>query len=676
MTEARHSFQVVSDYSPAGDQPRAIAELSAGIERGDKFQTLLGITGSGKSATIAWTIEKVQRPTLILAPNKSLAAQLTQEMREFFPHNRVEYFVSYYDYYQPEAYIASSDTFIEKDSSVNDEIDRLRHSATAALLTRRDTIVVASVSCIYGMGDPEEYRGQLLELHTGVDYDQRSILKRLVELQYDRNDIALGRGNFRVRGDTIEIHAAYDENVLRVEMFGDTVDRITTIDPVTGENLSELTEVVVFPATHYVAGDERMRRAVIGIEKELQERLAVFESQGKLLEAQRLRMRTQYDLEMIQEMGYCNGIENYSMHIDGREPGEPPFTLLDYFPKDYLLVIDESHVAIPQLHGQFAGDLSRKSNLVEHGFRLPSAINNRPLRFEEVMERLHQGIFMSATPGKFELAESQSIVEQIVRPTGLVDPEVIVKPTKGQIDDLVEMVNDRIERGDRILVTTLTKKMAEDLSEYLLEQGLRVRYLHSNIDTIQRIEILRALRLGEFDVLVGINLLREGLDLPEVSLVCILDADKEGFLRSETSLIQMIGRAARNVDGQVVMYADKMTKAMTAAIGETQRRRERQIAYNLANGINPQTIRKAVGDILHLLRPDSGAPVPGKGQRKDRERDKVKRELRSLPEQEMLRLIQTLEEEMHEAAGDLRFEYAARLRDEVNELKRELRDAG
>ena len=676
MTEARHSFQVVSDYSPAGDQPRAIAELSAGIERGEKFQTLLGITGSGKSATIAWTIEKVQRPTLILAPNKSLAAQLTQEMREFFPHNRVEYFVSYYDYYQPEAYIASSDTFIEKDSSVNDEIDRLRHSATAALLTRRDTIVVASVSCIYGMGDPDEYRGQLLELHTGVDYDQRSILKRLVELQYDRNDIALGRGNFRVRGDTIEIHAAYDENVLRVEMFGDTVDRITTIDPVTGESLSELTEVVVFPATHYVAGDERMRRAVVGIEKELQERLAVFESQGKLLEAQRLRMRTQYDLEMMQEMGYCNGIENYSMHIDGREPGEPPFTLLDYFPKDYLLVIDESHVAIPQLHGQFAGDLSRKSNLVEHGFRLPSAINNRPLRFEEVMERMHQGIFMSATPGKFELAESQSIVEQIVRPTGLVDPEVIVKPTKGQIDDLVELVNDRIERGDRILVTTLTKKMAEDLSEYLLEQGLRVRYLHSNIDTIQRIEILRALRLGEFDVLVGINLLREGLDLPEVSLVCILDADKEGFLRSETSLIQMIGRAARNVDGQVVMYADKMTKAMTAAIGETQRRRERQIAYNHANGINPQTIRKAVGDILHLLRPDSGAPVPGKGQRKDRERDKVKRELRSLPEQEMLRLIQTLEEEMNEAAGDLRFEYAARLRDEVNELKRELRDAG
>ena len=676
MTTARHTFQVVSDYSPAGDQPAAIAALASGLEKGEKFQTLLGITGSGKSATIAWTIEKVQRPTLILAPNKSLAAQLTQEMREFFPNNRVEYFVSYYDYYQPEAYIASSDTYIEKDSSINDEIDRLRHSATAALLTRRDTIVVASVSCIYGMGDPEEYRGQLLELHVGVDYDQRSILKRLVELQYDRNDMTLGRGNFRVRGDTIEVHPAYDETVLRIEMFGDTVDRISVIDPLTGENLNELTEVVVFPATHYVAGDERLRRAVIGIEQELQERLAVFESQGKLLEAQRLRMRTQYDLEMIQEMGYCNGIENYSMHIDGRSPGDPPFTLLDYFPDDYLLVIDESHVALPQLHGQYEGDRSRKTNLVEHGFRLPSAMNNRPLRFEEVIERLNQGIFMSATPGKFELANSDSIVEQIVRPTGLVDPEVIVKPTKGQIDDIVAMVNDRIERGDRILVTTLTKKMAEDLTEYLLEQGLRVRYLHSNIDTIQRIEILRALRLGEFDVLVGINLLREGLDLPEVSLVAILDADKEGFLRSETSLIQMIGRAARNVDGQVVMYADKMTKAMTAAIGETQRRRERQVLYNTEHGINPQTIRKAVGDILSLLRPDSGAPVPGKGQRKNRERDKVQRELKSLPEQEMMRLIQTLEEEMHEAAGDLRFEYAARLRDEVNELRRELRDAG
>jgi excinuclease ABC subunit B len=676
MVAPRHSFQVVSEYQPAGDQPKAINELAAGVESGLRFQTLLGITGSGKSATIAWTIEKVQRPTLILAPNKSLAAQLTQEMREFFPNNRVEYFVSYYDYYQPEAYIASSDTYIEKDSSINDEIDRLRHSATAALLTRRDTIVVASVSCIYGMGDPDEYRGQLLELHVGVDYDQRSILKRLVELQYDRNDMTLGRGNFRVRGDTIEVHPAYDETVLRIEMFGETVDRISVIDPLTGENLNELTEVIVFPATHYVAGDERMRRAVLGIEAELQERLALFEKQGKLLEAQRLRMRTQYDLEMIQEMGYCNGIENYSMHIDGRRPGEPPFTLLDYFPDDYLLVIDESHVTVPQLHGQFEGDRSRKDTLVEHGFRLPSARDNRPLRFEETIERLNQCIFLSATPGKYEMAHSQKVVEQIVRPTGLVDPEVVVKPTKGQIDDLISMVTDRIERGDRILVTTLTKKMAEDLSEYLLEQGLRVRYLHSNIDTIQRIEILRALRLGEFDVLVGINLLREGLDLPEVSLVAILDADKEGFLRSETSLIQRIGRAARNVDGQVVMYADKMTAAMDAAIGETRRRRERQIAYNAEHGINPQTIRKAVGDILSLLRPDDTAPLPGKDRRKNRERDKVQRELKSLPEQEIQRLIQTLEEEMHEAAAEMRFEYAARLRDEVKELRRELRDAG
>ena len=676
MTAPRHSFQVVSDYQPAGDQPRAISELSEGIEAGLRHQTLLGITGSGKSATIAWTIEKVQRPTLILAPNKSLAAQLAQEMREFFPNNRVEYFVSYYDYYQPEAYIAASDTYIEKDSSINDEIDRLRHSATAALLTRRDTIVVASVSCIYGMGDPDEYRGQLLELHVGVDYDQRSILKRLVELQYDRNDMTLGRGNFRVRGDTIEVHPAYDENVLRIEMFGETVDRITVIDPLTGENLNELTEVIVFPATHYVAGDERMRRAVIGIETELQERLALFEKQGKLLEAQRLRMRTQYDLEMIQEMGYCNGIENYSMHIDGRQPGEPPFTLLDYFPDDYLLVIDESHVTVPQLHGQYEGDRSRKDTLVEHGFRLPSARDNRPLRFEETMERINQVVFLSATPGKYELQHSQRVVEQIVRPTGLVDPEVVVKPTKGQIDDLIEMVNDRIERGDRILVTTLTKKMAEDLSDYLLEQGLRVRYLHSNIDTIQRIEILRALRLGEFDVLVGINLLREGLDLPEVSLVAILDADKEGFLRSETSLIQMIGRAARNVDGQVVMYADKRTAAMDAAIGETQRRRAMQIAYNAEHGINPQTIRKAVGDILSLLRPDDTAPLPGKGQRRNRERDKVQAELKSLPQQEIARLIQTLEEEMHEAAAEMKFEYAARLRDEIKDLRRELRDAG
>ena len=675
MTVDNQRFHVVSDYQPAGDQPKAIAQLSEGIERGDRFQTLLGITGSGKSATVAWTIEKVQRPTLILAPNKSLAAQLAQEMKEFFPKNRVEYFVSYYDYYQPEAYIASSDTFIEKDSSVNDEIDRLRHSATAALLTRRDTIVVASVSCIYGMGNPEEYRGNLLELHVGVDYDQRSLLRRLVDLQYDRNDMTLGRGNFRVRGDTIEVQPAYDETVTRIEMFGDTVERITIVDALTGETVNDMSEVLIFPATHYVAGDERMRKAVVGIEHELQVRLKQFETEGKLLEAQRLRMRTQYDLEMIAEVGFCNGIENYSMHIDGRLPGEPPFTLLDYFPDDYLLVVDESHVTIPQLHGQFAGDRSRKATLVEHGFRLPSAADNRPLQFEEAMQRINQCIFLSATPAKFEIATSQQVVEQIVRPTGLVDPEVIVRPTKGQIDDIIEMVNGRVEAGDRVLITTLTKKMAEDLSEYLLEQGLKVRYLHSNIDTIQRIEILRALRLGEFDVLVGINLLREGLDLPEVSLVAILDADKEGFLRSETSLIQMIGRAARNVNGQVVMYADKRTPSMDRAIGETQRRRERQIAYNKEHNINPQTIRKAVGDILSVLRPSEGATSTTKSGRRDREREKVVNELRSLPQQELGRLIQTLEEEMNLAASELKFEYAARLRDEMKDLRRELRDA-
>ncbi|NBO67383.1 MAG: excinuclease ABC subunit UvrB [Actinobacteria bacterium] len=672
---SERKFVVESPFKPAGDQPEAIAKLADGVNRGDRFQTLLGITGSGKSATIAWTIEKVQRPTLILAPNKSLAAQLAQEMREFFPNNRVEYFVSYYDYYQPEAYIASSDTFIEKDSSINDEIDRLRHSATAALLTRRDTIVVASVSCIYGMGDPGEYRGNLLELHTGVDYDQRSILARLVELQYDRNDMTLGRGNFRVRGDTIEVHPAYEETITRLEMFGDTVERISVVDPVTGETLRDLSEIVIFPATHYVAGEERMRVAMLGIEQELAQQLKMFESENKLLEAQRIRMRTMFDLEMMKEVGYCNGIENYSMHIDGRQPGEPPFTLLDYFPKDYLLVIDESHVAVPQLHGQFAGDRSRKQTLVEHGFRLPSAMDNRPLRFEETIERLNQCIFLSATPAKFEIELSEQVVEQIVRPTGLIDPEVIVKPTKGQIDDLIEMIKLKTAQGDRTLVTTLTKKMSEDLSEYLIEQGLRVRYLHSNIDTIERIEILRALRLGEFDVLVGINLLREGLDLPEVSLVAILDADKQGFLRSQTSLIQMIGRAARNVDGQVIMYADNRTAAMEYAISETARRRELQIAYNLKHGIDPQTVRKAIGDILSVLRPSNTAPLPGKGRRKDHERDKVVRELRALPESELARLIMTLEEEMNLAAEELRFEYAARLRDEIKELKRELRDA-
>jgi excinuclease ABC subunit B len=514
-----------------------------------------------------------------------------------------------------------------------------------------------------------------LELHVGVDYDQRSLLRRLVDLQYDRNDMTLGRGNFRVRGDTIEVQPAYDETVTRIEMFGDTVERITIVDALTGETVNDMSEVLIFPATHYVAGDERMRKAVVGIEHELQVRLKQCETEGKLLEAQRLRMRTQYDLEMIAEVGFCNGIENYSMHIDGRSPGEPPFTLLDYFPDDYLLVIDESHVTIPQLHGQFAGDRSRKANLVEHGFRLPSAADNRPLQFEEAMQRINQCIFLSATPAKFEIATSQQVVEQIVRPTGLVDPEVIVRPTKGQIDDIIEMVNGRVEVGDRVLITTLTKKMAEDLSEYLLEQGLKVRYLHSNIDTIQRIEILRALRLGEFDVLVGINLLREGLDLPEVSLVAILDADKEGFLRSETSLVQMIGRAARNVNGQVVMYADKRTPSMDRAIGETQRRRERQIAYNKEHNINPQTIRKAVGDILSVLRPSEGSLSTAKSGRRDREREKVVNELRSLPQQELGRLIQTLEEEMNLAASELKFEYAARLRDEMKDLRRELRDA-
>jgi excinuclease ABC subunit B len=672
---AVNKFEVVSDFQPAGDQPAAIAALAKGINRGDRFQTLLGITGSGKSATMAWTIEAVQRPTLILAPNKSLAAQLAQEMKEFFPKNRVEYFVSYYDYYQPEAYIPSSDTFIEKDSAINDEIDRLRHSATAALLTRRDTIVVASVSCIYGMGDPDEYRGNLLELHVGVDYDQRSILKRLVDLQYDRNDLTLGRGNFRVRGDTIEVHPAYDETVTRFEMFGDTVERITIVDPVTGETLQELKQTMVFPATHYVAGNERMQRAMLQIEAELQPRLKQFEKEGKLLEAQRLRQRTQYDLEMMAEVGYCNGIENYSMHIDGRVHGQPPFTLLDYFPDDFLMVMDESHVSIPQLHGQYAGDQNRKATLIEHGFRLPSAADNRPLRFEETMERINQCVFLSATPAPFELGLSSQVVEQIVRPTGLIDPEVIVRPTKGQIDDIIEMVNGRVANGDRVLITTLTKKMAEDLSEYLIEQGLKVRYLHSNIDTVQRIEILRALRLGEFDVLVGINLLREGLDLPEVSLVAILDADKAGFLRSQTSLIQMIGRAARNVNGQVVMYADNRTAAMDKAIGETSRRREKQIAYNLEHGIDPQTIRKAVGDILSILRPNEANKVPKLGDRKNLERDKVLNELKSLPQQELEALILTLEEEMTLAASEMRFEYAARLRDEVKELKRELRDA-
>ncbi|MGE3834738.1 MAG: excinuclease ABC subunit UvrB [Acidimicrobiia bacterium] len=671
-----HRFKLVSDFEPAGDQPAAIAALSQGIEAGERFQTLLGITGSGKSATIAWTIEQVQRPTLVIAPNKSLAAQLTSEFREFFPHNRVEYFVSYYDYYQPEAYIPSSDTYIEKDSSINDEIDRLRHSATSALLTRRDVIVVASVSCIYGLGSPEEYAGQILHVEVGQTHDQRTVLSRLVDMHYERNDANLVRGKFRVRGDTIELHPAYEELAVRIELFGDEVERITQVDMLTGERVAELSELTVFPATHYVAGDERMKRAIGRIEGELQERLAWFEKEGKLLEAQRLRMRTQHDLEMMQELGYCNGIENYSAPIEGRVSGSPPSTLIDFFPDDFLLVIDESHVTIPQLHGQFEGDRSRKLTLVEHGFRLPSAADNRPLRFEEFIEKVNQAVLLSATPSKWELSHSSTVVEQIVRPTGLVDPEVIVKPTRGQIDDLMHEINARTARGDRSLVTTLTKKMAEDLTEYLLEQGLRVRYLHSNVDTIQRIEILRDLRLGEFDVLVGINLLREGLDLPEVSLVAILDADKEGFLRSETSLIQTMGRAARNVDGQVIMYADVVTDSMQRAISETQRRRGVQEIYNREHGIDPQTIRKGVTDILAQFRPAGApeAPHPGRD-RRSRTHDRARSDLAELPESELERLIATLEAEMKDAAAELKFEYAARLRDEIKDLRRELRDA-
>ncbi|CAB4613546.1 unannotated protein [freshwater metagenome] len=668
-------FRLVSDFQPAGDQPKAIEELTASIEAGNRFQTLLGITGSGKSATIAWTIEKLQRPTLVMAPNKSLAAQLANEFREFFPENRVEYFVSYYDYYQPEAYMPASDTYIEKDSSVNDEIERLRHAATSALLTRRDTIVVASVSCIYGLGNPEEYADQMLVIRQGETHEQRSILGRLVDMQYERNDMNLIRGKFRVRGDTIEIHPAYDETAIRIELFGDEIERIIVVDPLTGEKITELEELVVFPATHYAASDERMRTAMTRIEAELQQQLAKFESENKLLEAQRLRMRTQYDLEMMAELGFCNGIENYSAHIDGREPGEAPFTLLDYFPDDFLVVMDESHQAVPQVRGQYAGDRSRKQTLIEHGFRLPSAADNRPLTFDEVMGRIGQVVFLSATPGPFELENSSAIVEQVVRPTGLVDPEIVVKPTKGQIDDLIEQINKRVTNGDRVLVTTLTKKMSEDLTDYLLELGVKVRYLHSEVDTIERIEILRDLRLGEFDVLIGINLLREGLDLPEVSLVAILDADKEGFLRSETALVQTIGRAARNVDGQVIMYADKITDSMQRAISETNRRRGLQEAYNKEHGINPQTIRKAVTDILATLRGTSGAPVPGNGKRSTA-RDKVRSNLAELPADELGRLVLTLEEEMKEAAADLRFEYAARLRDEIKELRRELREVG
>ncbi len=609
-------FEVDSPFRPAGDQPQAIAGLVEGIERGDRYQTLLGITGSGKTATIAWTVETVQRPTLIIEPNKSLAAQLAAELKELFPRNRVEYFVSYYDYYQPEAYVPSSDTYIEKDSSINDEIDRLRHASTSSLLLRRDTIVVASVSCIYGLGSPAEYRDRIVVLQPGEVLDQRMLLRRLVDLQYTRSEATLLRGQFRVRGDTVEIHPAYESRAVRVEFFGDTVERIRPFDVLTGEIGGELEDLVVFANTHYGTGEERMRAAIAGIEVELRERLAQLTAAGKLLEAQRLRMRTEYDLEMLAETGVCSGIENYSRHLDGRSPGDAPFTLLDYFPKDYLVVLDESHVAVPQLRGQYAGDRSRKETLVDHGFRLPSALDNRPLRFEEFIERTGQTIMLSATPGPWELEHSSNVVEQVVRPTGLVDPEVDVRPTTGQIDDLRLRIEATVAAGGRVLVTTLTKKMAEDLTDYLAEQGVRVQYLHSDVDTIARVELLRELRLGVFDVLVGINLLREGLDLPEVALVAILDADKEGFLRSTSSLVQTMGRAARNVNGRVVMYADTVTESMTAAIGETQRRRARQIAYNESHGIDPKTVTKSVTDILERVRGDLTLEErPGRGAR-------------------------------------------------------------
>jgi excinuclease ABC subunit B len=672
------ALEVVSNLSPAGDQPEAIAALAAGVERGDRFQTLLGITGSGKSFTTAGVIAAVNRPTLVLAPNKSLAAQLTSEFRELFPKNRVEYFVSYYDYYQPEAYLPATDTYIEKDSSINDEIDRLRHSATSALMSRRDVVIVASVSAIYGLGGPEAYAEQSLILDVGEEREQRSILSRLVDLAYDRNDVAFARNKFRVRGDTIEVFPAYEERAVRIQLFGDEVERIASVDPLTGEVVEEVERLVLFPASHYVTDEDHMRAAIEGIEAELADQLTFLEGKGKLLEAQRLRMRTTYDLEMMREVGSCSGIENYSRHLDGRAPGQRPYTLLDYFPDDFLCVVDESHVTVPQLHGQFEGDRSRKETLVEHGFRLPSAMDNRPLRFDEFTEAVNQVVFLSATPSPYELEVSTQVAEQIVRPTGLVDPEVVVRPTRGQIDDLVAEIRARTDRDQRVLVTTLTKKMAEDLSDYLIELGLRVRYLHSEVDTLERVEILRALRLGEFDVLVGINLLREGLDLPEVSLVAILDADKEGFLRSETSLIQMIGRAARNVEGQVVMYADQMTDSMRRAISETNRRRKKQLEYNAAHGIDPQTVRKKVTDILEMLRGDGAMPqTRGRGRRGRGGRDHSQRsavfDLTDVPPDDLGRLIQTLQDEMADAARDLRFEEAARLRDEIQELKREVR---
>jgi excinuclease ABC subunit B len=682
-------FKVESDFSPAGDQPAAIAELTRRINAGEEDVVLLGATGTGKSATTAWLIEQVQRPTLVMAPNKTLAAQLANEFRELLPNNAVEYFVSYYDYYQPEAYVPQTDTYIEKDSSINDEVERLRHSATNSLLTRRDVIVVASVSCIYGLGTPQEYVDRMARLKVGMEVDRDELLRRFVQMQYTRNDLAFTRGTFRVRGDTVEIIPVYEELAVRIELFGDEIERIYTLHPVSGEIVREEEEMYVFPASHYVAGPERMERAIRGIELELADQLAAFEKQGKLLEAQRLRMRTTYDIEMMRQVGSCSGIENYSLHIDGRARGSAPNCLLDYFPEDFLLVIDESHVTVPQIGAMYEGDMSRKRTLVDHGFRLPSAMDNRPLRWEEFLERIGQTVYLSATPGPYELAQSKGVVEQIIRPTGLVDPEVVLKPTKGQIDDLLHEINTRVEKNERVLVTTLTKKMAEDLTDYLLDKGVRVRYLHSDIDTLRRVELLRELRLGEFDVLVGINLLREGLDLPEVSLVSILDADKEGFLRSARSLIQTIGRAARNVSGQVHMYADKVTPSMQEAIEETQRRREKQIAYNLEAGIDPQPLRKKIADITDMLqredadtetlmgsgRSQSRGKGGGRGGRGTVQADAgvAAGRLKDLPASDLANLIQELSTQMHQAAADLHFELAARLRDEIGDLKKELR---